>query len=320
MGTMSDRVRAKLDLLAQRFAESLPERIGALRLAFVQAKGRKSDSEETLILRNEAHKLAGSGASFGYGSLSGLAKEMELYLDELIALKMDLLPAHRQKLKEYITGLERECAGATLPTAEASGAVSDEERMRVAIEHETRIVLFGSDDTYISDDFARQIGFFGFPTRRVDKYRDALALREDHEFLIIIADIRFLKENPQKRDELSKLRSEDPHHLLVVLLSDSDDFDSRLFGVRLGGSAYFASPVEIPRLVDSIDKTTAEREHTPFHVMIIDDDVEQVSLNALVLQNAGMITSVATDPRNVFQSARRVETRDRTGRPVHEGM
>lgn len=49
-----------------------------------------------------------------------------------------------------------------------------------------------------------------------------------------------------------------------------------------------------------IDTLIEEQEKEPFHVLIVDDDPEQVSYYALILQQAGMITSVASDPKTVL--------------------
>ncbi len=197
--------------------------------------------------------------------------------------------------------LEAECSTGQEPNREVSDAVDEKLKIEVAIEHEKRLIYFAEDDPNISEDFARQIGFFGFPTRRVADLATATELDNEHDEAIIIVDTRYLLENPSVAQGLSEIRAQHPGRVFLVLLSDSDDFSSRLFGVRLGGDAFFSTPVEVPRLVDTIDKITSDYDHSPYHVLIIDDDPEQLAYNALTLQNAGMITSVATDPRNIFK-------------------
>ncbi|HUX51061.1 MAG TPA: Hpt domain-containing protein, partial [Spirochaetia bacterium] len=174
MELMSDRVRAKLELLGQRFVESLPERVVKLRAAFAQTSDRKSDSEEFVIFRNEAHKLAGSGASFGFATISDRAKQLELYLDELIAAKSNLLRNQWESLKPMIDQVEEECSRAVQPEGGATELLDEETQMQIAFENENRVVLLAEGDRYVTDDFIRQISFFGFPTRRVKKYQDSL--------------------------------------------------------------------------------------------------------------------------------------------------
>jgi diguanylate cyclase (GGDEF)-like protein len=59
--------------------------------------------------------------------------------------------------------------------------------------------------------------------------------------------------------------------------------------------------VEIGRLIDAVDKLTERIDQEPYHVLIVDDDPEQVAFHAHILQQVGMITSVVTDPRNVIK-------------------
>ncbi len=55
------------------------------------------------------------------------------------------------------------------------------------------------------------------------------------------------------------------------------------------------------RLIDRLDGIMSGIVNQPYHVLIVDDDPEQVSYYALVLQQAGMITSVALDPKQVIK-------------------
>ena len=52
--------------------------------------------------------------------------------------------------------------------------------------------------------------------------------------------------------------------------------------------------------MDMIDTLSTTEESEPYHVLIVDDDPEQVSYYALILQQAGMITSVASEPKTVL--------------------
>jgi diguanylate cyclase (GGDEF)-like protein len=52
--------------------------------------------------------------------------------------------------------------------------------------------------------------------------------------------------------------------------------------------------------VSRIEALNIGRTASPYHVLIVDDDPEQISHYALILQQAGMITSVASDPCQVI--------------------
>jgi diguanylate cyclase (GGDEF)-like protein len=50
-----------------------------------------------------------------------------------------------------------------------------------------------------------------------------------------------------------------------------------------------------------IDSLTLDGNVDPYHVLIVDDSPEEVAEMALILQRAGMVTSVVTEPQQVFQ-------------------
>ena len=91
------------------------------------------------------------------------------------------------------------------------------------------------------------------------------------------------------------------NYISYIFVANRDDFDLRLKTVKSGGDAYIVLPLDTGELVDKIDKLTSKMNHPPFHVLLIDDDPEQIAYYALVLQQAGMITSVGSDPKRVIE-------------------
>jgi diguanylate cyclase (GGDEF)-like protein len=85
-----------------------------------------------------------------------------------------------------------------------------------------------------------------------------------------------------------------------VYLCEWDNFDTRLFAVRNCGKAFIPAPFDVPYLIDKIDSLLHSKEDEPYNILIVSDEPEKVASCAMVLQNAGMLTSVALDPRNVI--------------------
>jgi diguanylate cyclase (GGDEF)-like protein len=117
---------------------------------------------------------------------------------------------------------------------------------------------------------------------------------------VLVADSRRIEREPGFFGELQALKARLGAGLRLIFYADKDDFDIRLKAVRAGGEAFFQLPVDAARLADRIDSLLKAKDAPPYHVLIVDDDPEQVAYNALILQRAGMITSVATDPANVI--------------------
>ena len=117
---------------------------------------------------------------------------------------------------------------------------------------------------------------------------------------LLVSDSGRIDREPSFIAELRRVKEELGASLRLVYYADRDDFDARLKAVRAGGEAFFQLPVDAARLADKIDALFNEREAPPYHVLIVDDDPEQVEYNALVLERAGMTVTVATDPGGVI--------------------
>ncbi len=161
-------------------------------------------------------------------------------------------------------------------------------------------VRFGPDRRTVSD-VMDQIEYFGLPVREIDSVNSIAGVFSEAEFVVLIVHAETITGDRELARDLFRCRRENDSHLFIVFVSETDDFETRLACIRAGGSAFFLTPIDARRLIDKFDSLVPECHREPYHVLIIDDDHEQVGYTALVLQQAGMVTSVASDPRNIFK-------------------
>ncbi len=321
MTGLSERVQQRLRALTAQFSQQLPDR---MRIIAESARRvfDESPTEDTLwSLRNDVHKLAGSAATFGFHHLSATAKRVEHTIDELVqgeASSEDLQELRMLLSDLDVTARGQDCGLASNGSVARSG--DDDLEMLEAEEDvapETpasplsgvnvgsrasvvrRAVAIAVDGT-LAGDLEAQLDFFGFEHRRISEIAEVRGLVSACTQTALVIDAHAITGDPAIADELSRLKHEHETGFHVACVSDNDDFETRLRAIRSGGEAFFTSPVDVARLVDKLDSLTEIEKDQPHHVLIVDDDVEQVSYTALVLQQAGMITSVASDPRNVF--------------------
>jgi diguanylate cyclase (GGDEF)-like protein len=119
--------------------------------------------------------------------------------------------------------------------------------------------------------------------------------------LVLLMRVEFLSTDLSRLQQYKALRDQWPDCIRTVMVGSEDDFTTRLKSVRYGADAFLADPLDVTQLVDRLDSLVHGEQATPYHVLIVDDDPEQVSMTALTLQQAGMITSVVTDPSNIFK-------------------
>lgn len=298
MSLLSGKVRERLDALSAKFAQELPDRTKDLREKVTRAMSNPRDPEQRNAARSAAHRLAGSGSTFGFKDVSAAARKLE---NRLIALSTGEDPPDGEELSSILTELE---SAADKPQSSTKLSVPESagmEEVSTSTSYGQRVVLLWLRNESTAEDLYNQLGFFGFPVERVSDYHSITTHLEGEHQVIAIIDAEVILGNSECAKMFPRLKEENRDRLSMVFISDVDSFEVRLAAVRCGGDAFFASPLDISRLIDTTESLASRNEAAPYHVLIVEDDPDQVSYLALTLQKAGMVTSVAMEPHNVFE-------------------
>jgi diguanylate cyclase (GGDEF)-like protein len=161
-----------------------------------------------------------------------------------------------------------------------------------------KIYILG-DSSGVMTEVANQLAFFGYAPETLQAVSD-LPQGVGDEPQILIVDAPFLEDAEGIRT-LKAIKETRGGFLRCFYASNGDDFGERLAAVRAGADAFFSPPIEVTRMVEKIDVLVSARIQKPYHILIVDDDPEQVAYYAFILQQAGMITSVALDPKQVIK-------------------
>ncbi len=298
MALLSQTVKDRIERLGQRFRAELPDRLSELEASFDRLAVKNDDLEALQDLRYQSHRLAGSGATFGLNHLSTLARRVENLVAGSLDEDGELTDAGAKELRGYLDALRS--AAKSTPEFDGSDFDTLEEAPVDGAEEPERIVCLMLEDQTRCQDYADQLGFFGFDVRLVSRADQIEELLKERFRVAVVVDATSLPP-AGSTCPLRRLSDEYKELFSLIVLCEEDNYDWRLRAVRCGGDAFIAEPVEITHLVDKIETVCHPMARVPYHVVLVDDDPEFVSYIAMVLQNAGMITSVVTDPRNLFQ-------------------
>ncbi|MEJ2508249.1 MAG: diguanylate cyclase [Gammaproteobacteria bacterium] len=161
-----------------------------------------------------------------------------------------------------------------------------------------RRVLLVSGDEVLRRQLGGQLTRFGLiVSTRATGEGVAAAVAETQPDALVV-DIDTL--GPHSWPALEAAHAGDaPHPALIVLSADSG-LARRLTAVRAGADAYLTKPLDLTRLLDSIESLTADPQAEPFRILVIDDSAELGELHAQILKKAGMDTRVVSDPTEVI--------------------
>ncbi len=310
VAALSDTIQARLRELAEAFVVELPGRMQEVTDGAAKVTEHGATRDDVEWLRDRTHRLAGSAATFGFHRVTACAKRLEHHLDQMIEQDLEIDADVCSRIRPLVSDLveaarirppdgpEEELEeldivdDAVRPGAEsfpAPGAGGD---------RRTVIVLLESDETAAL--LCERFSFYGFQATALRDPRDLETALAAGRHTALVADVDFITRDGPLRHTIRAAVEASEGKLHVVYVSERDDFAIRLLAVRAAGAAFFTLPLDVHRIVDSIDGLTANGAGEPYHIMIVDDDKEQMSHYALLLQQAGMITSVVSEPNQLF--------------------
>ncbi len=306
----SDAMKRRLAELKERFDQDVPNRI-----SLIEAAMRRVERDDNVPLalsemRGAAHRLAGSAATFGYGELSTVAHLIEEEVDRLTITGRVPTSEEMERLRELVGQLggnnvdliEEEGVEEEVEEGELGEEVLDHDPSRFSDETTllSYVVAVG-EDRGVPTGLREQISVFGIEVHTVENL-DAVVESEDNPGVgFLLLSLPYLRSRlEQVTDLIERKRERKDLQLRLFVFAEEDEFEGRLESVRAGADAFFLLPVDVSDVVDRIERIAGEFSQEPLHVLIVDDDPEQVSNTALTLQSGGMITSVATDPTQVI--------------------
>ncbi|RKX74310.1 MAG: response regulator receiver protein [Spirochaetes bacterium] len=304
MSNISERIKKRLKSLSESFWSQLPKRLDEMQNILEEIRKERKNTEKAKRLHLLAHKLYGAGATFGNADIAETSRKMEVLLEVVLEKQEELTEDRIVELDTFIKELN-------YLYINKKSEISMEQREKqiertvngLPTEGEKNVLLLGVGDRAHKEDLIDQLGYFGFsikPMQNATELQEYLQNTKERKQPVIV-ETSFLDSSSGVMSELSAIKKKFWGMVSFIFISKHEDFDTRLRAVRAGGDAFFLYPIDITRLIDRIESLTDKKDNHPFHILIVDDDPEQVSYYALVLQQAGMITSVASDPKQVVK-------------------
>ncbi|MFP4362354.1 MAG: diguanylate cyclase [Spirochaetia bacterium] len=296
------KIFEKLKVLVSGFARQLTERTDTLIDAWEEYKNNQNKNLSAQNFRFQVHKLAGSSATFGFSHVAEILRDIESMFSTIIEEERQFQDAEVEYIEDLMSKLavlvnKHDISFALKELGDENGGSSHP----VNDNEEPRVVYLVGDENIMQPELSSQLNIYGFSAQTVDSVDLLMNELQQGNKLLLIIHTDFLEHSRIGGKKFSELKSSYPGLLSIIFVAEEDNFNTRLMAVRNGADAFFLLPVDVGRLIDRIEDLMTEQEPDPYNILIVDDDPEQVAYYAYVLQQAGMLTSVASDPAQVIK-------------------
>ncbi|MFZ5844372.1 MAG: diguanylate cyclase [Pseudomonadota bacterium] len=278
MKAMAMTPEQQLQEFREQFARQLPERCNVLSKIFARAS--VGDEAARAELQRALHSLVGAGGTFGFPQISQQARHLEQQVRD------GPLPA----ALEFQAQLRSMMALAQLPHPAAAVAPAAAELSTLPRE----LVYLAQDGAH-SSELLSQLQKFQLQVHRVV---DTAALqrlfgeRPEQAFLVIVDCQAAL---PFDCPLFASTNAIDWQRHVLLLVSTRRDFTLRLQAAKLGARAVLAKPLNLPDLLEVLERPEFDQQAAPYRVLIVDDDLSVASYHAAVLRSAGMKVEICSD-------------------------
>ncbi|MBF0471894.1 MAG: diguanylate cyclase [Gammaproteobacteria bacterium] len=302
-------IHERMMQLRNSFMESIPTRLSTARIALTALEKEQDQLSYIKQLHHTFHSIKGNAASFTLDDLSLLAKQGEEILIAAIEGAQQLTPVEVQSIASLIEVISYKVdngdllLGRNKPFPGQPLQMEKQPKSRGSVEERKRRkrIYICDDDSEQISELANQLDCFGYDlsTFTTQQQLEVAIDRQPPE--VIIMDIVFPDSERNGLEWASEFNQKQKPPIPIIYISGRDDFSARMRAVKSGGIAYCLKPLKPPVLLELLDEFTNQTPPEPLKVMIVDDEKDVALYHSMLLEEAGMITTIVTQPELVIQ-------------------
>jgi len=296
------KMNKKLSDLFRQYIKKLPQKLKIIEKLIRDIVAEEQDHSYYEILYNEIHSLSGSSLTYGLKAIAATCRRLEKLFATLVAKNTTPSARQKQELMTVFYNLQKQTEDTThsviQPTSDGKMKSTRKKKGDTALKK--KIILLVNPDNNITKELSLQLKFYGFEITTYGEISQINKAKIKNSDVIFILDASYLDASDTEYKSIRKLKQDDPLNVHIVFIAENDTFKKRLQAVRKGADVFFVLPLDITEMLDNLHNLTNEAGQELYHILIVDDDPEQIAWCALWLQQAGMITSVVSNPMQVI--------------------
>ncbi len=294
-------LEAKLAALRDQYASQLGGTLGDLN-ALIEGQGPQIARASLEKLHMQLHRLAGSGGTFGFPELSRQARALEMTAKQWLDAATPPSQAQWAAWTALLSGLHLTLAVPASDTTVVTQSIPLPPRHQDSVS-----IMLIEDDIDLGKELCRGLSQFGYEVTHFTGFNTAEAAIRVKRPDVLVVDIMLPGPPPvEGTNAIVPMFERLGMRLPTIFLTSRSDFNARLAVAKAGGDALLIKPADIPALVGSVEKLLRAREHSPYRVLIIDDDEVLAEHFRLVLAAASMLAEKVCKPAEVLEAMERL--------------
>lgn len=275
---------AALNKVLERFRGVFNERIAILAQAQTALLAGNLETTLQQAAQQEAHKLAGSMASFGYPECSKLARSLE----HLLMHSHPLTAEEISRFSEIVTALQQEFTKLPVPSHPALMPAVSSQR-----------VLVIDDDALLVERLKAESEIWGLRMKAAPNLAAARSLLVMSTPDVILLDLSFPETQEDGFSLLRELRERSPQ-LPVIVFTGRDSLADRLAVSRLGARQFLHKPATTEQIFQAIARVLPPAPSSEGKVLIVDDDPAVFAHLSALLTPWGLEVLSVTEPKQFW--------------------
>ncbi|MES2664142.1 MAG: response regulator [Pseudomonadota bacterium] len=280
----NQNVANSMQQLKQRYLIQLSQRIEHLEKILVSINDNQLNEAMSVELKSQAHKLNGTGATYGFPAISSAGKDLEECMDVNKKNTRELIP----KINGLIAQCEIAINSSNIITIEDSEKT---ELQNLVLSQEFPLLLIIDDDEDVRIMLAELFKDHAKTIHATNAQQGLLSIRQYKPDLILLDNNMpgelsglMLLENIQKIEEIKKIP--------IIMITASDDAQEVMRGLMAGAVDYITKPFDPAILTSKISQRLQRLKNT---ILVADDDPNIRDLLTHKFENIGLKIITAND-------------------------
>lgn len=302
--TKQELLADKLALLANSFAQSLPNKLQDIERALEKCLLPNSGRDDVLALNRMLHTLAGSAGTFGFAGLGQACGRLEGYVHDFIhqdeSLHLPFLPIAGE-VRDLLQWAALDPKNPPVLPASVPAAVvhaeSGDQAMRSAGMADACLLYVLDVAPHENQYLINQLGNFGYIIQSFLDMPSLMQAISQRMPSVLVVDMAFAG----GLQPLVQWQAGLPKKIPCVFLARDSAFEHRLAAAVADADGYFVKPVDIVDLNVRIEALVRQVEKLPYRILIVDEDIFITDFYRAILSSASMEVHTLQDPSAILE-------------------